>query len=621
MSGAGVRLATHDGVWGDGDVRVVVEGLAVRDVVGGRGVEVLSSNVDPTKSAEVVLQGGVVVSNAAVGVYVSGVGARVNFTGASPLALQNTGSYIELQSNGFTVPTNTIDATQVLFDGVLGSGVSEAQGFVVEDKVVHKLDDSARGLVVWRTGHYYVTPASGSIVRAVGPAVGGDVVHVAGGTYGEAVYLNEALALVGPGVVSGATVTYDGVSVVLSNNFFGGSTLVVTNGAVVSGVGTVGGLAVRRGGEVRPGVSPGVIVVAGDAEWGADGVYEWEIADATGVEGVDWDLLQVGNNLSVTATVADPLVLKVVGTPVNFNPAVAYTWRVAQVGGGLVGFGGGKVALDMSGFGHAYSGTFVVVSVGNDVVVKYLPTTGVITVDAGGGGDYLTIQAAVDAASAGNTIIVYPGVYVENVTNINKANLKLLGPNDGVAGYGVRGPEAEVRSAVNDPVMSGLFEVMASGVEVRGFKFEGDNPLLSGGELVGSADANVAAGVYNSVNVDHVVVRDNVFRNVAMAGVYWYIDDGSNRSWNYVDRNKFEQMREGVQVYGMHVGVRSNVMENVGMGVSVHGVAVGSDMGFVSEVSSNVVALGAEDVWYVGNTRTVGLWVNYRRGGGRRSWW
>ncbi|MCX8155763.1 MAG: FG-GAP-like repeat-containing protein [Verrucomicrobiae bacterium] len=616
---AGIRGVTYDPgsstTTTTNPVKVAVAGTVIRHVPGGAGVLFSNPTLDTSKAAALTLQSGVVITNAGTGIALRGQGASLSLPGALPVRLDAVGTYIDLQSNGGTVPVSNVDATQVLFDGVLGVGMSEAQGFAVEDKVGHKLDEAGRGLVVWRAGHYYVTTNSGSIARAVGPAVGGDVVHVAAGVYAEAVYINEALALVGPGVVSGAVFTYEGQALVVSNNFFGGSVLVVTNGAVVSGVGTVGGLRVKRGGEVRPGASPGVLTVAGDVEWAEDGVYEWEIADATGGEGVGWDLLQVGNDLQVTATLADPLVLKVVGTPVNFNPANAYTWRVAQVGGSLIGFSGGKVVLDLSGFGHAYTGTFVVVSVGNDVVVKYLPTTGVLTVDAGGGGDYFTIQAAVNAAAPGNTIIVYPGVYVENVTNINKANLKLVGPNDGVEGFGVRGPEAEVRPAVNDPVFSGLFEVMASGVEVRGFKFEGDNPLLSGGEAVGSADANVAAGVYNSANVDHVVVRDNVFRNLAMAGVYWYIDDGSNRSWNYIDRNKFEQMREGVQVYGMHVGVRRNVMVNVGMGVSVHGVAVASDMGFVSEVSHNEVELGAEDVWYVGNTRTVGLWVNYRRGG------
>ena len=38
-----------------------------------------------------------------------------------------------------------------------------------------------------------------------------------------------------------------------------------------------------------------------------------------------------------------------------------------------------------------------------------------ITVDQGGGGDYTTIQDAIDNASAGDTIYVWDGLYYENI--------------------------------------------------------------------------------------------------------------------------------------------------------------------------------------------------------------
>ena len=48
------------------------------------------------------------------------------------------------------------------------------------------------------------------------------------------------------------------------------------------------------------------------------------------------------------------------------------------------------------------------------------------TVDAGGSGDFTTIQAAVDAASSGDTIEVTAGTYAENVS-ISAKTLSISG--------------------------------------------------------------------------------------------------------------------------------------------------------------------------------------------------
>jgi hypothetical protein len=95
----------------------------------------------------------------------------------------------------------------------------------------------------------------------------------------------------------------------------------------------------------------------------------------------------------------------------------------------------------------------------------------------GAGSDYKTIQSAIDAASAGDTIIVAAGVYKENV-NFNKS-VTVLGPEHGVSGTGAGRGAA---NGTGEATIVGHSDITAPGaVTIDGFRFLNDATTTGGG--------------------------------------------------------------------------------------------------------------------------------------------
>ena len=89
--------------------------------------------------------------------------------------------------------------------------------------------------------------------------------------------------------------------------------------------------------------------------------------------------------------------------------------------------------------------------------------------------DYATIQAAVNAASAGDTIIVRDGTYTENV-KVKKDHLTIKSEN---------GADSTIVQAANPG--DNVFEVTADYVNISGFTIEGATSLGKAGIFLNSA--------------------------------------------------------------------------------------------------------------------------------------
>jgi len=183
--------------------------------------------------------------------------------------------------------------------------------------------------------------------------------------------------------------------------------------------------------------------------------------------------------------------------------------------------------------------------------------------------EYCTIQAAIDAAGAWDEIQVAAGTYAENLT-INK-ELVITGPNANNSGCGSRVAEAVIVPATNSPAdwSSQLVLLTASGITIKGFTFDGDNPSLGG-----TGDYNVSQGIVGWSGQANISIRNNIIKNLATVGVGLADDNAVMTSGNIIDNNKFDNINPtggfGIGIYtgnNTYVDIKSNCMTNVRKGI------------------------------------------------------
>lgn len=149
-------------------------------------------------------------------------------------------------------------------------------------------------------------------------------------------------------------------------------------------------------------------------------------------------------------------------------------------------------------------------------------------VDASGGGDFTTIQAAVDAASPGDTIQIRPGTYDGGV--IVDKSLTIVGdPGDATAGSGPDAPVLQNASGmVGFEVRAGATDTTIRGLEFRDYR-----------------DAAVSVVVVNGATLSGFTFEQNTVSNAEFEVEFGGVGNGELAGMTvarnrFIDRGRFE---------------------------------------------------------------------------------
>jgi len=132
--------------------------------------------------------------------FINNIGSDLNL-GNTAFSEHNQ-AYIIMGKDGGSSTTADIDATNATFLGKLGTDMSLAENYAVEDKVFHVMDEDGFGLVTWHAGNLYATQLSelinaGAIQRGVDNSDIGGNLWVESGTFAGNVDVNKTLTLSG----------------------------------------------------------------------------------------------------------------------------------------------------------------------------------------------------------------------------------------------------------------------------------------------------------------------------------------------------------------------------------------------------------------------------------------
>jgi fibronectin-binding autotransporter adhesin len=181
-----------------------------------------------------------------------------------------------------------------------------------------------------------------------------------------------------PSIIVGASTTFDVSGVT------GGYTL--GSAQTLSGSGAVAGTMIVSG-TLSPGSSPGTLS-SGSQTWLNGGDFNWQILDANGVAGTDYDTLAITGTLDLSSLTAGGFNINlwslastgpdVSGNALNFLGTNDYSWTLASASTGITGFNAANFFINVganngtAGFGNGLDGgAFSISQSGNSLLLNF----------------------------------------------------------------------------------------------------------------------------------------------------------------------------------------------------------------------------------------------------------
>jgi autotransporter-associated beta strand protein/T5SS/PEP-CTERM-associated repeat protein len=315
-------------------------GLGTADEISGN----ITGNASLTKAGSGTLSltgsatnaGGLVISSGTVSIGNGGTTGSVtgNITNNAALAFNRSNDYT------YSGIVSGSGALEQLGTGtmILGGNNTYSGGTIVTGGTLQGTTQSLQGAITNNASLVFNQTANGTYSGVLG---GNGLLSKNG---------SGTLIVSGTGSFSGTTAINSGTLAVTGSLV--NSTTQINSSATLAGTGTLGAVSINSGGTIAPGNSPGNLTV-GNMTWNSGGIYAWELGNATGTAGTNWDLIKsTTGNLTINADSGPQFTIAAStnSSSSGFDPnARYYSWKIAEFAN-IQGFSSEKFIINPTGF-------------------------------------------------------------------------------------------------------------------------------------------------------------------------------------------------------------------------------------------------------------------------------